>query len=315
VAPYESLTRRWRQSGWLVEVCDRAHSKLLNHSHGDLPRWKSILEKLPAAETCAELDHPAPMLGKPHGGKKVLREQLMGLHPWRKGPLRLAGIRVDTEWRSDLKWARVSPYINLHGQRVLDIGSGNGYFGLRMLGAGADFVIGIDPTLLFVMQYFACRHFSGDVGNYVLPLGVEELPEGPAGLDTVFSMGVLYHRKDPASHLGRIFSLLKDGGTLVLETLVLPKGEENNLLIPDGRYARMRNVWAIPGTGRLLGWIKDAGFSEPRLVDITPTTIQEQRSTAWMTFESLEQALDPSEPSKTVEGLPAPVRAIVIARR
>ncbi len=314
MTPYDSLTRRWQQSSWLAEVCDRAHSKLRNHSHGDLPRWKSTLEKLPAVETCAELDHPAPRLGKPHGGKEVLREQLMGLHPWRKGPLQLAGIRIDTEWRSDWKWTRVSPHIDLNGHRVLDIGSGNGYFGLRMLGAGADFVIGIDPTLLFVMQHFACRHFSGDIANYVLPLGVEELPEGPAGLDTVFSMGVLYHRKDPASHLERIYSLLKDGGTLVLETLVLPKGEEN-LLIPDGRYARMRNVWAIPGAGRLLGWIKEAGFSEPRLVDISPTTIEEQRSTPWMTFESLEQALDPSDPSKTVEGLPAPVRAIVIARR
>lgn len=313
--PYDSLAKRWPHSGWLNEVCGRAQKKLQGHAHGDLPQWRATLEKLPPVETCAELDLPAPKLGRPAGRPELLAEQLMGLHPWRKGPLQLAGVMIDTEWRSDWKWERVAPHVDLRGQRVLDIGSGNGYFGLRMLGAGAKFVIGIDPTLVFVMQYLACRHFSGDIGNYVLPLGVEELPDGPAGLDTVFSMGVLYHRKDPAAHLRRIFSLLKNGGTLVLETLVLPKGGEENLLVPDGRYARMRNVWAIPGTGRLLNWVEEAGFGRPRVVDVTPTTVGEQRPTAWMTFESLQQALDPSDRSRTVEGLPAPVRAIVIASR
>ena len=50
------------------------------------------------------------------------------------------------------------------------------------------------------------------------------------------------------------------------------------------------------------------------VVDITPTTVLEQRATEWMRFESLEQALDPVDGSKTIEGLPAPVRAVVTAR-
>jgi tRNA (mo5U34)-methyltransferase len=199
---------------------------------------------------------------------------------------------------------------------VLDIGCGNGYFGLRMLGAGAALVVGVDPTLLFVMQHLACRHFADDLPNFVLPLGIEDLPAGPAGFDTVFSMGVLYHRKDPAEHLERLRGLLKKcGGTLVLETLVLPQNRRGDLLVPDGRYARMRNVWAIPGTERLCGWVRKAGFHSVEVVDETATTPSEQRSTAWMRFESLEQALDPEDGSRTVEGLPAPVRAIVIAGR
>lgn len=313
--PYDCLAKRWRRNEWLAEVCIRAQKKLRDHPHGDLPRWQNILNKLPDTEPYAELDNPAPALGAPVRQSDHLGELLMGLHPWRKGPLQLAGVTIETEWRSDWKWNRLAPHIDLRGHRVLDIGSGNGYFGLRMLGVGAELVIGIDPTLLFVMQHFACMHFSGDIGNYVLPLGVEELPAAPANLDTIFSMGVLYHRKDPAGHLQRIHSLLKDGGTMVLETLVLPKGEENNILVPEGRYARMRNVWAIPGTDRLLGWVEKAGFSEPLVVDITATTTREQRTTAWMTFESLQQALDPSDPLRTVEGLPAPVRAIVMAKR
>jgi tRNA (mo5U34)-methyltransferase len=296
-------------------VCDRAQTKLEEHSHGDLPGWLAALDGLPPSRPVARLDGPVPGLGERVPDQAALREQLMAFHPWRKGPLQLGGLLIETEWRSDWKWRRVAPHLDLEGHRVLDIGSGNGYFGLRMLGAGARCVVGIDPTLVFVMQWLACRHFSGDIPNYVLPLGVEELPPAPADWDTVFSMGVLYHRKDPQAHLERLFSLVKNGGTMVLETLVLPKGSEECLLVPGDRYARMRNVWGIPGTVRLQQWVKKSGFCSAEVVDITPTTTLEQRSTDWMRFESLEQALDPLDRTLTVEGLPAPVRALVVARK
>jgi len=131
----------------------------------------------------------------------------------------------------------------------------------------------------------------------------------------VFSMGVLYHRKDPAHHLERILSLLRPGGTLVLETLVLPNDRRQDLLVPQGRYARMRNVWAVPGTDRLIHWLRKAGFQGIELVDTTRTTTGEQHSTAWMRFESLAEALDPLDPGRTIEGHPGPVRAVLIASR
>jgi tRNA (mo5U34)-methyltransferase len=311
---FEPLAARWPESRWLASACELAEAKWREHPHGDLPRWLAALGQLPEVERRDRLDCPAPVLGGAAPDPDGLRETLMAFHPWRKGPLKLGGLTVRTEWRSDWKWDRLAPRVELGGCRILDIGSGNGYFGLRMLGAGAKLVVGVDPTLLFVVQSECCRHFSGDIPNYVLPLGIEELPEAPANFDTVFSMGVLYHRKDPVNHLRRIRSLLKSGGTLVLETLVLPKGREEDLLIPEGRYARMRNVWAIPGAKCLLGWVAEAGFGAVEIVDITSTTIREQKSTDWMQFESLEQALDPGDRSLTVEGLPAPVRAVVIAR-
>ena len=313
---YERLAACWPESEWLAELARLGEARLAAHAHGDLPRWRAALAALPGVKPGAALDRDAPLLGGTAPDPAALRETLMALHPWRKGPLVLGGVFIDTEWRSDWKWRRVAPHLDLAGQRVLDIGCGNGYFGLRMLGAGAALVVGVDPTLLFVMQHLACRHFSGHVPNFVLPLGIEDLPAGPAGFDTVFSMGVLYHRKDPAEHLERLHGLLrKCGGTLVLETLVLPQNRRGDLLVPNGRYARMRNVWAVPGTERLRGWVREAGFRSVEVVDETATTPSEQRSTAWMRFESLEQALDPEDGSRTVEGLPAPVRAIVIAVR
>lgn len=311
---FDSLVSNWPGNAWLDELARKAERTLAEHRHGDLPRWREALDRLPATETRAELDRPAPLLGGAARDPEALRETLMQFHPWRKGPLVLGGQEIDTEWRSDWKWDRVAPHVNLEGHRVLDIGCGNGYFGLRMLGAGAKLVIGIDPTLVFVMQHLACRHFSGELPNYVLPLGVGDLPDRPVGLDTVFSMGVLYHRRDPGRHLQRIRKLLKAGGTLVLETLVLPESRGGDLLIPEGRYARMRNVWAVPGTERLLGWVKEAGFGEVEVVDVAPTTTSEQRSTEWMRFESLEQSLNREDSSRTIEDLPAPIRAVVIAR-
>jgi len=183
-----------------------------------------------------------------------------------------------------------------------------------MLGAGAELVVGIDPSLLFMMQWGACRHFSGRLANYVLPLGVEDLPPGPAGFDCIFSMGVLYHRRNPASHLLRLRSLAGAGATLVLESLVLPAGQECDVLAPEGSYARMRNVWVVPGTERLLSWVREAGFAGAEVVDVSRTSTEEQRPTTWMRFESLEHALDPEDRSRTVEGYPAPERALVIAR-
>lgn len=256
-----------------------------------------------------------PELGAVVAEPARLGDALMRLHPWRKGPLSLGGVKIDSEWRSDWKWNRVAPFIDLEGQRVLDVGCGNGYYGWRMLAAGARLVLGVDPTLVYVMQWLACRHFAGELPNFVLPLRAGELPDGEPGFDTVFSMGVLYHRKDPGGHLRRIRHLVRGGGALVLETLVLPPGRELELLKPGGRYARMPNVWALPGTDRLLEWVESAGYRQAEVVDVTATRIEEQRSTAWMRFESLEQALDPQDPSRTVEGLPAPVRAVVIARR
>jgi tRNA (mo5U34)-methyltransferase len=239
----------------------------------------------------------------------------MALQPWRKGPFALFGVVIDAEWRSDWKWNRVAPHATpLRGRRVLDVGCGNGYYGWRMCAAGAALVVGCDPTPLYVMQYLAVLRYLAparpDLGNVVFPARLEDLPGATGAFDTVFSMGVLYHRKDPTAHLRELFAQLRPGGELVLETLIVTTGPP---LVPPQRYARMRNVWSIPDTATLLEWVAAAGFCEGRIVDSTPTTVAEQRSTSWMPAESLAQALDPQNPARTVEGLPAPVRCIVIA--
>ena len=206
----------------------------------------------------------------------------------------------------------------LDDRLVLDVGCGNGYHCWRIAEAGARCVIGIDPTAVFLAQFLAIHglaaavdpHFVGRVT--MLPLGIEDLPGDLDRFDTVFSMGVLYHRRSPLDHLGELRSALRAGGQLVLETLVIDGGVDQ-VLVPQGRYAKMRNVWFIPSTAMLEVWLMRSGFRRVRTVDVTPTTVEEQRSTAWMTFESLADFLDPADNRFTIEGYPAPQRAIVVA--
>ena len=305
---------------WLDVLPSQLQAALDSKRHGDLDLWMLTLQQLPEVQASSyDLNASAIRVGTSDdistSDKTHLTESLQIFHPWRKGPFDLFGVHIDTEWRSDLKWDRLSSVIEpLAGRRVLDIGCGSGYHCWRMLGAGARLAVGIDPFLLYVMQYQAIRSFIGDLPAYVLPLGVEALPDNLEGFDTVFSMGVLYHRRSPFDHLQRIKSLLRVGGEIVLETLVIEGGDQE-VLVPKGRYAKMRNVWFIPSPNALLGWLERCGFKDITLVDVSATTVEEQRATPWMRFESLKDYLQPDDVSRTIEGYPAPRRAIITAKR
>ncbi len=278
---------------WLESVPSLTEEKLSHH--GDMPRWLAALSQLPElSPDSLDLAAPCLRIGSVEqiddAMRQHIRETLMAFHPWRKGPFCPYGIHLDTEWRSDWKWARLEQQIDLKDKLVLDVGSGNGYYGWRMLGAGARRIIAIDPTISYVMQYTAMRHFIGEQPMHVLPLKLEELPEGNEAFDTVFSMGVIYHRKDHMEHIEQLMRHLKPGGELILEGLVIDGGP-GDMLKPKGRYAKMKNVHSIPSPEMMMQWLSDAGLSDIRLLDISPTTTDEQRRTDWMHFESLADYL------------------------
>lgn len=289
--------------------------------HGDTEKWLDILHALPGIFTDRfDFLQDTILIGKlEHATEEqriLLKQQLLKLHPWRKGPFNLFGIDVDSEWRSDLKWARLQDKISpLDGKLILDVGCGNGYYIFRMLGAGAKYVLGVDPTQLFIAQFNAIQRFSTDLPAMILPLRSEELPFGSIEksnfqFDTVFSMGVLYHRKKPLEHLAELKKCLKLGGELIIETLLLD-GDDDNELVPEKTYAKMPNVWSVPTESKLKGILEQAGFKNISTIDVSTTNVWEQRKTEWMTFESLSHYLDPKDSAKTIEGYPAPKRIIV----
>lgn len=305
---------------WLQTLPAQVEQALSPSAHRELSTWQAVVAQLPDFSTNTRiLNRSAPQIGTAtelsEAAQQRLHSSLQQLIPWRKGPFELFGIYIDTEWRSDWKWQRLAPHISPLEQRlVLDVGCGNGYHAWRMLGAGAKLVIGLDPLLLNVWQFAAVKKLHGPAPIYVLPLGIETLPHSLMLFDTVFSMGVFYHRRSPMDHLLELKACLRPGGELVLETLIID-GPAEKVLVPKARYAQMRNVWFIPTIDTLLLWLARCEFKNARLVDVTPTTTAEQRSTEWMPFHSLQNFLDPHNPALTCEGLPAPKRALIIANR
>ncbi len=338
-------------SEWADALIDAANQRMSGRHHGDLPRWRAALGSLPELPVSRiELDHEAGVAvltdadiaadkaaadddqsstdAAAHSATQSIESELLndtahaypelvsalqGLKPWRKGPYRIADVTINTEWRSDWKWNRVYPHITpLQNRTVLDVGCGNGYHMWRMRAQGASSVLGIDPGVLFMLQFQALQHYINDKAVSILPLTMETLPTNMHSFDTVFSMGVLYHRKEPRAHLAELRQAMVPGGELVLETLVALGEDESELNIEE-RYARMRNIWSLPSVPLLAKWMKDAGFKNIRCVSVDITSQLEQRTTDWMPYESLAESLDPENKALTVEGLPRPRRAVMIA--
>lgn len=301
---------------WAEQLAQQLQ-QLMAEPHGDFERWQQALAQLPEVENC-DIDCNADNLQiktKNIIDMSLLEQTLRQMQPWRKGPYQINKLLIDTEWHSDWKWNRIKEQVSpLKNRTILDIGCGNGYHCWRMYGAGARLVIGIDPSLLFLTQFQAIKHFMGDKPVYVLPMGIEHLPKALNAFDTVFSMGVFYHRRSPIDHLLQLKNTLRKNGELILETLIID-GHEGESLVPDNRYAKMRNVWFLPAIDTMKQWLRRCGFVQIKVVDINQTSVHEQRTTSWMTYESLKDFLDPDDQNKTIEGYPAPRRATFIAQK
>jgi len=308
---------------WQEQLPEQLATIFTQRQHGKREEWHDILSALPDVQI-SDYDIAADIVRIGNASdindeeKEKLLSLLKSLHPWRKGPYELFGIHIDTEWHSDWKWQRIQKHLSpLKNRRVLDVGCGNGYHMRRMLAEGAQFVVGADPSQFFLVQFHTFKKYLGKQPIHLLPLKSEELPPLTTkykgkGFDTVFSMGVLYHRVSPITHLQELKSFLRKGGELVLETLII-EGEEQQLLLPEDRYAQMRNVWFLPSLDLLTRMLERVGFKDIKIVDVNQTSIEEQRKTEWMTFDSLENFLDSEDHSKTIEGYPAPKRAVLIA--
>jgi tRNA (mo5U34)-methyltransferase len=294
------------------------NEKFLHRKHGDFDRWWQAWVALPDSEPSSiDINNAVVRIGESNDldtrQRESLAENLQQLHPWRKGPFELFGVAIDTEWRSDWKWDRVRPHLSdLKNRRILDVGCGNAYHCWRMAAEGARFVVGVDPSPKYLLQFMVLKKYLAELPVFYLPVCGEDLPANMQAFDTVFSMGVFYHRRSPFDHLLELKECLRPGGELVLETLVI-EGNKGDVLVPDDRYAQMRNVWFIPSCETLTSWVKRSGFTNTRIVDVSVTSRAEQRSTDWMRFQSLADFLDPDNPGRTIEGYPAPRRATLIA--
>ncbi|MDD3008510.1 MAG: tRNA 5-methoxyuridine(34)/uridine 5-oxyacetic acid(34) synthase CmoB [Arcobacter sp.] len=244
---------------------------------------------------------------------EVIVETAKKLIPWRKGPFKVFGLEIDSEWQSNIKYNLIRPYFNLKDKVVADIGCNNGYYMFRMLEDKPKRLIGFDPSPLTLHQFEFINHFVKSDIVYEM-LGVEHLEFYNHKFDFIFMLGVLYHRPDPVGTLKSLARGLNSKGEILIDTFMID-GEDEICLTPNKRYSKIPNIYFIPTIPALKNWLERAGFENIEVLATTVTTSEEQRKTEWSFDQSLEDFLDENDKTKTVEGYPAPKRVYVKARK
>jgi tRNA (mo5U34)-methyltransferase len=263
-------------------------------------------------------DQAEVVLGKSNSlddaSRADLRDKLLKLSPWRKGPFDIGGIDLDAEWRSDLKWDRVLPGLeSLEGRKVCDIGANSGYYMYRMLAQNPKFVLGLDPTIRYYYQFLALQKLVEKNQLYYEPFGLEEMVHFPKFFDTVFCMGILYHHRDPINILRMINESMVKGGQIIVESQGIP-GDGPYALFPEKTYAKVRGTYFVPTAECLVNWLKKSWFENIEVMYVSEMSTDEQRPTEWMTRQSYKDYVQEDQ-SLTIEGYPAPVRIYVSANK
>jgi tRNA (mo5U34)-methyltransferase len=286
------------------------------------PHWRRIRKEIFALPGAGEARCGANLCEEsisadlpPKTPQGAVNEILRSLISWRVGPYRLGEISIDSEWRSHRKWARISPLLKTSpGMKIADVGCSNGYFMYKLATLHPELVVGFDPIERCWLQFALLQRLLNVPNVAFVPTGILSLDSFCEFFDLVLCMGVLYHQRDHALAVQRLYEATKPGGRVVLESLVVEQEEPLSITPPD-RYAKMRNAWLIPSPSHLESLFKNAGFKDVAVHRFGPLTTDEQRSTDLAPFESLADFLDPKDPSRTVEGHPAPHTAAVVGIR
>lgn len=240
---------------------------------------------------------------------KDIEDMALSLKPWRKGPFHLNELFIDSEWRSFVKFNILKPHLNLKDKVVADVGCNNGYYMFKMLEFKPKNIVGFDPSELAFLQFSFINHFAKSDIKFEIA-GVESLPSYGIKFDTIFCLGVLYHRSDPIKCLKELKSAMKQGGEIFMDTMYIERDDEM-VLSPNGSYSKIPNISFIPSIKALQNWVKRAKFKSFEILATKDTDSFEQRKTKWIDSQSLEDFLDPNDSSKTVEGYPAPKRVYI----
>jgi len=282
--------------------------------------WKNIVPYQEAIQNLPTFDEVVIQLGDkvevqiPNLSPKQadqIKETALLMKPWRKGPFGINTLFIDSEWQSHIKYNLLEPHFNLKDKVVGDIGCNNGYYLFRMLTHKPKKLIGFDPSAIYYSQFQFINHFIKSDITYEL-LGVEHVEFYEHKFDTLFCLGVLYHRSDPVAMLKSLFKGLNKGGELILDTFMID-GEDEICLTPKDRYSKIPNIYFVPTVPALINWCHRAGFESVEVLETMVTEHNEQRRTDWIDTQSLEDFLDPTDESKTVEGYPAPKRVYIKA--
>lgn len=298
---------------WAEQIMPLVQEKFDSNS-GNLRHYVELLQQLPQQQNWPlKVSEGAVCAGQYDASIADVERLSKELTPWRKGPFSFASLHIDSEWQCQKKWHRLEAMTDIAGCRVLDVGGGNGYFAWRCLAAGAEAAVVADPSPLYWAQFQLARQLIEASAITLLPVTLESVPREDS-FDLVVCMGLLYHSPAPFSLIRELREKLTPKGSLILETLIVD-GDENTVLVPSKRYAAMKNVWAIPSVLATIRWLERCGLETVEIGESVVTSSEEQRVTQWSNQKSLSNFLNPNDPTKTIEGYPAPQRVLLKAQR
>ena len=163
-------------------------------------------------------------------------------------------------------------------------------------------LLGLDPTVRYYLQYVALQKLTKPNQLYYEPFGLEELVHYPKFFDTIFCMGILYHHRDPISILRMINESMTKGGQLIVESQGIP-GDGPFALFPEKTYAKVKGTYFVPTATCLVNWLKKSYFEDIEVFYVSEMSSGEQRATEWMTRQSYSDFVDEGA-GLTVEGIP-----------
>jgi|TARA_Y100001934_G_scaffold266854_1_gene346841 tRNA (mo5U34)-methyltransferase len=167
-------------------------------------------------------------------------------------------------WRLDL--------IPFKDKTVLDIGAWDGYFSFYAERKGAKEVTALDISAKKGFN-IAKQIFDSKV-NYVIRDVMETTPENTGIFDIVLYPGVLYHMKFPYLSLHLVADLVKEGGTLFVETHVSYFPDQDQLGRPMPLMAFYPNKelnndptnWWGPNNTCVIQMLQSLGFRVEKVV-------------------------------------------------
>ena len=114
-----------------------------------------------------------------------------------KRSFNIGNVFIDAEWRSNMKWDRILGLnIEFEGKNILDVGSGNGYYGLECW-VRRPSLLSVLSQISTLTQFLALNHFIKSKNIRMIPKRIEEINFSDKSFDLVLSMGVLYHQRNP----------------------------------------------------------------------------------------------------------------------
>ena len=177
-------------------------------------------------------------------------------HSIKLGDITTPGLPFDDLWnliRTNLNT------LDYNNKRVLDLASWDGMWAFEAEQRGAGYVAATDLHPYALDNFLLCREALNskvqpfynasvyDIAKRIEPVFYEK-NEHNLLFDIVQNLGMMYHLKDPMYALASCRTVIKNGGTMVIETAIIPNDDKSYMMLngPSTRLYKDPTTYWVP---------------------------------------------------------------------